>query len=212
MIRKNQKSHLFFLGIFEGSQPIGRDVPVSSSASNQAMLSSFDVAELHLLVACITSTDGLTFTSARVLARALLRASGFDIWQHRSSRPWTWVPLRSRALVNPVTTTVRITVGKMCGLTGSRHFSCRASGPRRSLFLFSRSPSRGALICAGFPSLPCPRRDGHHTGKVSAPCACSSLFVLALGAGRELCTSHDPSVRERSCSHGSCIFKCPISP
>ena len=149
---------------------------MSSSSSNEAMLSSFDVAELHLLVACITSTEGLTFTSARVLAQALLRASGYDIRQHRTSRPWTWVPLRSRAPVNPVTTTVRITVGKMCpGIS--------RAAPRRSLFLFSRSSSRGGLICAGFPRLPCPRRDGHYTVKVSAPCTCSSLFVLALGAG-----------------------------
>ena len=72
-----------------------------------------DVAELYLLVAC------LTFTSARVLARALFRASGYMTFGTPiTSRPFgREVPLRSRAPVSCVSATVRMTVEEMCGLS-----------------------------------------------------------------------------------------------
>ena len=80
-----------------------------------------DVAELYLLVACRSSTrgQGLTFTSARVLARALFRASSYMTFGTPiTSRPLgREVPLRSRAPVSCVTATTRLTVEEMCGLS-----------------------------------------------------------------------------------------------
>ena len=104
-----------------------------------------DVAELYLLVACRSSTrgQGLTFTSARVLARALFRASGYMTFGTPiTSRPFgREVPLRSRAPVSCVTATVRMTVEEMCGLSLRLTY-----GHRVRALLVLAPPDLGALF------------------------------------------------------------------
>ena len=106
-------------------------------------------AELYLLVACRSSTrgQGLTFTSARVLAQALFRASGYMTFGTPiTSRPFgREVPLRSRAPVSSVTATVRMTAEEMCGLSLRLTY-----GHRVRALLVLAPPDLGALstFCA----------------------------------------------------------------
>ena len=111
----------YFSGIQAGQQGCTFCVELSLFSASSDAFRTCDVAELYLLVACRSSTrgQGLTFTSARVLARALFRASGYmTLGTPITSRPFgREVPLRSRAPVSCVTATVRITVEEMCGLS-----------------------------------------------------------------------------------------------
>ena len=109
-----------------------------------------DVAELYLLVACRSSTrgQGLTFTSARVLARALFRASGYmtfgaPITSRQFGRE---VPPRSRAPVSCVTVTVRMTVEEMGGLSLRLTY-----GHRVRALLVLAPPDLGAFTFCLFP-------------------------------------------------------------
>ena len=161
-----------------------------------------DVAELYLLVACRSSTrgQGLTFTSARVLARALFRASGFMTFGTPiTSRPLgREVPLRSRAPVSCVTATVRMTVGEMCGLSLRLTYGRRVRAllvpapPDLGALLFSASSQRLPAASRGvshrrwvfLPFAPSPR---HSLSNSPSLCLASRAFFFARGRGMFHC-------------------------
>ena len=117
---------------------------------------------------CGSSTrgQGLTFTSARVLPRALFRASGFlTFGTPITSRPLgREVPLRSRAPVSCVTATVRMTVGEICRLSLRLTY-----GHRVRALLVLEPPDLGArLFSASSQRLPAARMSGCLIG--AGPC------------------------------------------
>ena len=139
-----------------------------------------DVAELYLLVACRSSTrgQGLTFTSARVLARALFRASGYTTFGTPiTSRPLgREVPLRSRARVSCVTATGRMTVEEMCGLSLRLTY-----GHRVRALLVLAPPDPGALFtfCLFPEAFRCCFKKVSHRRYFLPPCALSPRHSLS---------------------------------
>ena len=92
-----KKAHNFLLFLRDPRRSAGMYLCVELSLLRiKRCFQTCDVAELYLLVACRSSTrgQGLTFTSARVLARALLGASGYMTFGTPiTSRPfWTGGP------------------------------------------------------------------------------------------------------------------------
>ena len=140
-----KNAHNFLLFSRDPRRSAGMYLVSSSLLRIKRFFQTCDVAELYLLVACKSSIrrQGLTFTSARVLARALFRASDkMTFGTPITSRPLgREVPLRSRAPVSCVTATVRMTVEEMCGL--SLRLTC---GHRVRALLVLAPPNPGALL------------------------------------------------------------------